>query len=417
MHNASIRTHLLPILLTLIVVSWVGGQVINTALRRPDDRDCRLVEGQQRIGCFAARAKMKFREQGLDAALGLYDAYMKAGVGCHYSLMHPMGEAAYDEFSRTGRVVVSPLLTACNYAFFHGFIGELYRTGRGTAEALEFCKRIGRELSPFAPAVGQECFHGIGHGLVDHTAHEHHGDARAMAAATLPTCETLVADAARLGNCVSGVFHAISLLTVAGEAGLDIRRDDPLWLCREQPERYQPRCYGLMHRIVVAIAPQDDFRTAAAFIERAYGAQPAVRDGAIWYLAYNLGTGSLAKNDGSRNIFACRAIPEATRGQCIDGFTQGFAHHGIPRQEYKRSLGLCRLDRLSTAERDRCWGALFYAFYRTYPPEIMRDICSDMTDPRIYCNLELGYRNAWNGSQNFVAAMQKAGLSGTAPAP
>lgn len=337
--------------------------------------------------CWQEKLFVVLNEKGLDAAYDLLsDLYVKeAGfpLQCH-NLAHNIGIEAYKLYLRDRDSVLTPKAVYCANGFYHGFMEALLTATGNLDEAKGFCAYVDEKIGAKAPDAALQCYHGIGHGAIEATVSNRKGEKGewTFVRPALELCEKVSDTPEQLYRCASGVFNAIANFYITEQYGLSARKDNPLWFCQEQPDRYKDSCYGNMNTTLLWLGG-NDFSKAAKYVEAMPDDKYAVS--AIRYLA-GLSTLYLAKQNPADAIFACRALQERLYSPCIGGFTHGFLEHGTPDREYEDALNFCRTPIMNTMEQEVCLRYALGNLSGWYPREKAVQICQSQEEKlRQYC--------------------------------
>ncbi|MDP3778759.1 MAG: hypothetical protein Q8R30_01765 [bacterium] len=372
--------HLAPYFTGIITVTDKEEQALS-------QDECLNKEGS--FECWRQRLLATLHDNGVDAMFDLlaqlYKEQGKFDLSCH-GLTHDMGLAAYKVFLKNNDSVFTPKVSFCAYGFYHGFMEAFLRTTGDVMKAREFCGFVQERLADQAPDAGLQCFHGIGHGLMDVVVSDKRrwGNEHALVAPALEQCEKASEKPEQLYRCASGVFNGIANFYISGQFKLSVRKDDPLWLCNEQPERYKDSCYGNMNSTVFWLG-KNDFSRAVPFVEKITEDTYAIS--AMRYLA-GLATLNTAEQEKlSDAISICRGLRTALRAPCIEGFAHGFLEHGTPTTEYAEALSFCRLSEMKEDEREICFHYVLSGLHGWYSAAKAGEICGGVEERyRKYCS-------------------------------
>lgn len=338
------------------------------------------------LQCWSDAIDAIMEKRGIDIAFEsvakLYDTEPGFAQACH-SFTHKVGAEAYKKFAQKQDFAISPKTAYCGYGFYHGFMEELLQDSGDFEQARKFCSYVNQKLAALTPDAELQCFHGIGHGTVNDHNRKDWGNERALVGPALILCEKVSQTMLQLYRCASGVFNGLAIFYTDGEYGLAIKRDDPLWLCREQKKEYQEACYGNMNVALLWLTKQD-FASSARFIERIVPDDEAIK--AIRYLAAPIGAARQQENDFASEISDCRSLQSRLRLSCIQGFAFGMLEHGPPGNEYAKPLKFCEKSKLNESEQKACFDYLFSYLGIWYPKEKAEDICAiAVPSRREYC--------------------------------
>ena len=317
-----------------------------------------------------------FERDGLDKAYDviarLYETAPEFASDCH-DFGHFLGKATYELFSKGKDFKVTPKTAFCSYGFYHGFLERLASEEGGVKRARDFCIYVDEQLARETPDVTLQCFHGVGHGWVNvHDVPELWGNEEGIVKRGLELCERVAGNDSELSRCATGVFNGIATFYGTGEYNLELKRDDPLWLCRKQTEKYKDPCYISMNGALVAAANGDLVR-AAKFVDAIPEDEYAKH--AMLNLAIPFGVENLNSSDHSKGILECRSLSPRLRIPCIQGYAFAFLESGKPEEEYIKPLDFCSSDSFLPEEKRGCLGYIFGYLAQWYPREKAYEIC------------------------------------------
>lgn len=335
---------------------------------------CAGVEKVRKAQCWADLIDHAVETKGIEAALDtlayLHDTQSDAGFAqtCH-ALSHNIGERAYQMFTKNEDFVVTPKSIYCDFGFFHGFLETVLVITENIREARKFCDSIETQLSGALPDITLQCYHGIGHGIVAGHDPRIRGDARTIVKSAIGLCEDVTDSDSELENCLSGVFNGLGNYSITGEYGLAINEKDPLWICREQLEKYKPACYGLMARVLLATAGGDLTRAL-------YSIEDAVEGQYKITTASNIAALYALQRKDEQAVSGCRgALDNTLRLPCIKGYVVGLFQSGKPEKEYEKPLEFCHSPLLLPEERTTCFSAFQSYLGTLYPSAKVQEIC------------------------------------------
>jgi hypothetical protein len=334
-----------------------------------------------------------FEDKGLDASFDvlsrLYNEEPSFSAFCH-DITHRIGEAAYFLFSRNENFAVTPKTAYCSYGFYHGFMESLLSRTGDLKKTREFCEYVDKQLADKAPDATLQCYHGIGHGAADIIVAKERstwGNERKMVGPALKICEETARTQTQMSRCATGVYNAIAVFYTTNQYQLSMNKNDPLWLCHEQPEKYKAECYLSMNTALLAFTGLD-FSKAARYIEDIAEDDHAMR--AILNLAAPMGTKNMNVKDHTEQITACRSLQERLRNPCIQGYAFGFLEHGEPGVEYIKPLNFCEQDVLREDEQVSCFEYIFSYLRLWYPREKATRICETFEgERRDFCHAQI----------------------------
>lgn len=342
-----------------------------------------LREGAAKIQCWDKLIRSSTKRYGIDNSLELL-ALLYAHDGqfaqsCH-AMTHTIGQAAYAQFAVKGAIPLSDKTAYCSFGFFHGFMETLIAKKGTITQAQHFCDSIDRSLGKTIPNAKLGCYHGIGHGATDVHNPAYYGNERALIVPALAICETFARTQEQLKICATGVFDSISIAYYnAGTNGLVINPEDPLWLCREQPEKYKESCYLDMMPAILWYGQYDLAKALPIVITHA-------EDAYVELAARSLAQASVrfvvSKAPGvSGSVVICRTAPKVAIA-CIGGLAEGVMQFGKPGEEYKAALSFCSDAVMTSQERDVCMKSVLSYVTNRYAKSEVNAICTQV--PLVY---------------------------------
>ena len=360
--------HLAPYFTGKIIVEDKSGQIAEIF----GNGDCKRLYSHEY--CWQKELFAALQQGGLNSAFDrlalIYDRDDTFKNSCHY-LTHNIGIAAYTHYLKDKDSVLTPRASVCGNGFYHGFMEAFLSANLDIDKAREFCAYVKEKLTSQAPDAELQCYHGIGHGAMDMVIISGlKGESeKDLIEPALDICKGASDTEAQLYRCASGVFNGIANFYIEGEFDFSINKEDPLWLCHDQPEEFKLSCYGNMNSALYWYS-DNDFSKAVRYVESISDESQAIS--AVRYLA------ALASiyegKDFSTVVTDCRSLPGNLHVSCIEGFAHGFLEHGTPGRAYEDALSFCRSDKLTQKEKDVCFRYTLN-LGGWYPEEKIREIC------------------------------------------
>ncbi|MBI3335698.1 MAG: hypothetical protein HY001_04325 [Candidatus Portnoybacteria bacterium] len=340
----------------------------------------------EKLQCWEKLMQLAVKHEGLKGAYEifgkLYQREPLFAQNCH-DFNHILGEAAYERFIQGKDFFVTGETIFCSFGFYHGFMQSLVGETGDIDRAREFCSYVDARLKGKTTHAGLACYHGIGHGFIDEHYQKAQGDERAMVKPALKLCEEVSQTGEQLFFCATGVFDSISYAYYNHLYGLTMSQNDPLWLCREQPERYKLPCYADSMPGLLWLGGHDLARSAA-YIEDVQEDIYAIR--AMRSLADDSVRFFQDRKDYARPVFICRSLQKRLKEACISGLAGGYMQFAQPRYEYIDGLKFCRAKILTTEERVTCFKEVIGYAKQLYPREKLHQICKKIDEPyQIFC--------------------------------
>lgn len=338
------------------------------------------------VSCWGEQLEQTIKHQGLAQAFDLFTKLFTSepvfAENCH-GYTHRLGEEAYEQFSKNKEFPVTPQVAYCSYGFFHGFIEAMMQKTGNLNQAEEICKYIDQKLAGQTDTLGA-CYHGIGHGVTDASDPRGWGDVFAIINPGLELCEQVGDNEYDVKLCGTGVFNALASIYLDPKYKLNLNRDDPFWICRQQTKSYfKHACYDDFKTLIMSLT-KNDFLKAARYIEQVAEdeyAKDAMDNLATYYVYY-----LLKDTDYSDGINKCHSLQERLRVACIRGLGAGFMTAGIPDREYIRALEICKSPLITEDERDGCYGRVVRLIALRYSPQKYKAICQTIDEKyQKYC--------------------------------
>lgn len=303
--------------------------------------------------------------------------------GCHYAL-HPIGAAAYRLYAESGATDFMVANAAmCNYGFYHGFIISLL-SERGDARfAEDFCESLPARLLAERPDARDQCYHGIGHGILDEYLDDpagreadpawvrgalFEGTVRAVTA-----CES-VAQGEEARNCYSGIFHEAAMLQEERSWYTDPA--DPLWLCARFEGEHRSRCTGNMARLYFKVHPEVSPSSLISRLSETYGMDSEVIEDIVWRFGYRT---SLMATSSPAAAQTCASLPQAYRLSCMNGALAARQENASTGNVAAVAMNFCtqrEIETLSSDARTECVDRAFEYFKKVYPVSRVEALCA-----------------------------------------
>ena len=338
-----------------------------------------------RIDCWYSVLREVFDKDGTEAAFNvfvdIYETYPDfTNTGCHRHA-HRIGDMAYyyDYLSHQDlrKVAFPKNASTCGYGFYHGFFEHLVQGVPEQEFVTQTCNYLIDSIFPNAPAIGQTCYHGSGHGLVLSRVEALRDPAdwtfENFTQQPLAFCDTLPeANAEEKADCRQGVFNVLVDWMDDGEYNLTYDTEHPFAMCENQQEHHRYDCYYEMAQKLDRVT-NFDLRKMATIAREASTAP-------LQQLIMNVGGAALIQHDpkGSKeNLLAiCMEFEKDLRNGCIKGVLGGIIEHGIT-GEYSGAVTFCEANILGEAEREVCYESLYQKLTRFETDEAIDDMCSE----------------------------------------
>jgi hypothetical protein len=349
--------------------------------------DILTCDGEAKQKCSADLIRKYLKEGDIEGALNLVSSATRedptGSIDCH-SLVHLIGEEAFQYFLTRHDFKISDKASLCNFGFYHGFMEALLVSGGDLKQASDFCDYVDKQLSSESAQTGLQCYHGIGHGSVGMHDPSVWGDETKMIPPALKLCEDSSKNKDQLYRCTSGVYNGIGNFYTKGEYELDLREGDPLWICQFQPEEYKESCYGNIAQPVLGLLTGGDLSKAANFVLQIKDTKyikPTMR-----YVSEVFASKSVSKEDFNYEIETCKSLREDLRTDCIVGFVIGLVDFGSRKLEHDQAFKFCRSSLLSAGEREECFKIALKALAGVNSKDGLKVICGLVEDQyKKYC--------------------------------
>lgn len=373
---------LLVVTLLLVITGMTGWYVRNADTRNDFDpawiTACQQTDKSALLGCWQTLFDTVLKTHGVAMALTLMGELQAKDTRfvdtCH-DITHKIGLRAYELFARGKPFDVNEKTAYCSFGFYHGFMETLVIRSGDPTQAREFCVEVGKKLKDTIPDAYYACFHGIGHGWANVHEPKNWGDEHKIIDPALALCEQVVDhnDPEQLLRCATGVFDSLSLAYYNGLAGITMRANDPMWICREQPEKYKGACYRDLMPAILWMG-EYNLTTAASLVEkyaeREYApiAMTTIADNSVRYIPNQAPATTL--------IPVCRARRSDLVGACITGLGHGAVQFGgVADKEYESGFAFCENALLTATEQDECYINVLHFAKQRYSAQKVAEIC------------------------------------------
>jgi hypothetical protein len=343
-----------------------------------------LEEGYQKQQCWDNELSRVLQEDGVKAAFAyfveLYKTEPDVPKACH-EWGHSLGEASYEEYKKTGDLVLVPEASYCGYGYFHSFIAELVKDTGDFEPVIQFCADVVEELKEELSGVQQNCVHGVGHGttawLLENP--ENWGNFQKTADEGTAICERLYTTEEDLANCYDGVYNELHLDLMNEEYGLDfdafLAKNDPFWICDEQKDAHKEPCYFEFVGIFWRIFDMDFAKAITYVVENVDGLEergPRV----VGKIAADWIQFDIVNDSHERNIEGCRLVPKFLLDSCINGLANGFIQHGEPNNMHVKAFTFCNADYLLEEEKEMCFRHFLGMLPYHYDAQHVTEVCN-----------------------------------------
>lgn len=382
-------------LLILIIASFLFSQgklpfVVKESVAKRLVKECEGIKDEANLTeCRLDVIDTAIDDWGIDVGFEVLSLFFENNPvfasECH-DFAHLLGEEAYEKFSKGEDFEVSTKTSYCAYGFYHGFMEQLVSRNADIKQAREFCAYVDERLKDKTPGAYLACYHGIGHGWTDGQEELHWGDELAIAKPALRLCEEVSETDHELLICATGVFDSIAIGYYNHAYGLEIKEDNPFWICKNQPDKYKEACYM---DIIPAVIWLGDYSLVKSlpYIETAEDSYKTLATGilaenAVRYIVKN-------NEDPLDYVEICRQFKEVRALECVKGLATGAMQYAEPKEEYKKGLSFCRSEILNTPEKDICFEWILKYSQSLYSKDKIETICNTVDEKyRKFCFLD-----------------------------
>jgi hypothetical protein len=361
---------------TLFVLLLVVGGMVSYH-REPLSLDVVCNKGSiwEKNDCWERNLKKMVVEYDVSTALlqlrNLFDTSEYGPSSYCHALAHVIGSEAYKVFTVQKNFLYSPEMSNCTYGFYHGFIESMLAQTGDYGGVKRFCKQIVMGEDP--RGLRAECFHGVGHGVVDRHVPGDWKYPKQIVDRSLEVCASM-ADAEivhSVRNCIDGVYSGVRTVYFFGEYKVTLAPEHVLDLCKGGPTDNADICYNYMSTIFLPIAHNDFLKglsLATAYTEPQYQGVTVGAVAATWATA-NMFT------EPQKTWSTCRTLPVDLQYSCIAGYARGLVQNSKPGNEYIPSLEFCSQDGLGDTEVENCFKATQGELQRKYSPVALGEFC------------------------------------------
>lgn len=273
---------------------------------------------------------------------------------CH-NIVHNLGGVAYWKYAKDKKLPKTGSISYCGFGFVHGFMTEFGHHSRdflsGAKSVCEhFSQKINYDgfeqmLSPYAM-----CYHGVGHGVAYYYIPDFADDLAKVIEKGAKDCRDFE-DEVATKNCLSGLFGGVSSVFVGGHGfTLPFNRQDPIGLCRIQPNELKGGCYDNTIPVIGVFWP--NVRKIASFFMEVEDQFLQQTFDSIGDYASRLFT--LGKVTSEEVLGECRRLLGKRRIGCFYGFSQGTVRNYFPAEAPQLALEFCREANLPILEKETC---------------------------------------------------------------
>ena len=355
---------------------------------------CLDLDFAQKQACWDEQLEGVLKQDGIAAAFDFFVELYRTEPGvpkaCH-GWGHVLGEASYELYAEGVDFELRRESSYCGYGFYHGFIGKLIQQTGDVYKTRDFCDLINERIGSQLPGVYGNCVHGIGHGTTAWMIEDEKfwGNFQAVADEALKFCENLFDTEGELRSCYDGVFNELQQDLYHSDFELSfaefLEKDDPFFYCRSQEDRHKESCYFEFIGLFGDIFADDIFAATKYVISEIKNPEDA--DTSIAKLAADFMQDDIVKDDYTRNVQACRMVPNYLFEHCFGGIVNGFVQHGEPEKQHVKGLAFCQSEILTEEERDICYASMMSFSKSTLSTESFLEVCELVNEKykKVYC--------------------------------
>ncbi len=341
--------------------------------------------------CFIQQIEEVLTKKGIDQAFELfgklYESHSDFSSDCH-DVTHLLGDAAYREYVKNGKVIDSVKTSYCGYGFYHGFIEALLFTTGNFEQAKGYCRAVQEKLSEIivSPNAIYSCYHGLGHGTFDTMSSEVWGDDEKMLTNALDTCEkvTMKDEAELIKQCGTGVFNALANAYNNKTYDLSFNEHDPWGICTKQVNlEYKKACF----REVAASYIKGTIRDRGAALTMIGNIPDRIGAAATMY-AYMSDEARMHLDTPVETwAVTCENVAiSSVRQSCVEGVATGLFLWGAPGHEHEKAIEFCASAVLSGGNKEACFAYVLPRIKTVYDQQRVGVVCKSMNpDYQRYC--------------------------------
>ena len=333
--------------------------------------------------CFNDQIKSVLSHHGLAAAFDVlaagYAADPAFAASCHGNT-HDLGEAAYEQFHRTGAIQLTPEVSYCGFGFYHGFMIALLAETHDLNEARAFCAYAGPQVPVPAGYSEGACYHGIGHGVTDGSDPTVWGNEPAMAEPGLALCNQVAQTDEWKKRCFSGVFNSLAELSFQMQYKISLGNNPFAWCANDAYTTLEKEaCFEEMNYPASRIARNDLLQALAltSTITDTNYRSIAIRGIADFYVKVNPnGPAHLSASD----MLSCGTLGPTFEDDCVNGLVDGIWEFGPPGTQYQEATATCGADTLPADIATACFDREQSSYWNLYTPNIAAVMCTGIPE-------------------------------------
>lgn len=350
--------HLSPINKGVIYVSYSKSNSLPSTWSNCEKLNNNVAKQQ----CWQSLLEEELKSKGLEQGFLLFKKiYAQSPSDCH-QYAHSLGEVAYKQYLTIKKVSLSEETDYCGFGFWHGFMGALMKDNQDNPKkAGDFCEYIKNQPnSGNSVAMALNCYHGLGIGLIEDPPNPKvWGNAKAMRSQALKICEQVIGqDGDKLGNCLSGVFHATIDFMLQNKYGLSFDKKAPFQTCLIEVSKNREPCY-LQIASKLYSAAQGNLYKMAGFIQNLPETDLGLKKRITQLAFFNVVNQNITAQQFSKYLNDCENIFQLNSQDCINGMVRGLFQTAEPGNEYSKVLDICNSTLLSEEDKIACMDNVF----------------------------------------------------------
>lgn len=313
-----------------------------------------------KITCWNEYLRTQISQRGVAAAFvalkQVYNADPEfVSYGCH-GAVHEIGEAAYAVYQEEGDLALDADTGVCGYGFFHGFMEQLLYDNPNLDNAREFCDGLTAKLGGELRGIRTNCFHGIGHGMVeeDPLPEYYWGNLGALVDPALEVCSRISPERGEVRECADGAFNGLMRFMVYDKYGFEYNENDPLTWCDRyrDNEIFFESCLFESAQHFASQVINYDIARIVPFIE---GYDESLQSMMVRTVVAGMLQRDIVREDNSDYFSRCWVLPtDALQQSCLGGVLNGFIAHGEPGNEQQKAKQFCESPQATKEQADLC---------------------------------------------------------------
>ncbi|MBI3342242.1 hypothetical protein HY024_03920 [Candidatus Curtissbacteria bacterium] len=291
-------------------------------------------------------------------------------ASCH-SYAHKMGWEIYDLYKTTGKIDIGGDISFCNWGLVHGFLEQSVARGAETKKAVQdFCKKVVVTGNVSIRGMIANCFHGVGHGVVNNHDPRVLGKPEEFVKPALITCGAVSENDIQRKMCAYGVFMGVFDFMATGQYQLSVDKNDPLGICEQQDEIDKSACYFQSYPVISVIAGHSflKLKTIVSTIGNPVYAHQALQSTVSTKIFSNLNTNEI--------IEGCQSLGLDYSVWCMRGIALTYMGDDKYGQEYMNAFSFCNNLLMTISEKLGCEDVILTEAKSKYPQPKFASICA-----------------------------------------